>query len=75
VAAVILPAKTLILWYTLFVNPLTAPTVLISEVHRVWLKGLEDISDAGNIERLVATIKIVSGREYSNLTHSSWVLT
>jgi len=55
-------AKTLILWYTLFVNPLPAPAVLMSEVHRVWLKALEDISDAGNIEPSVASIKIVSGR-------------
>jgi len=55
-------AKTLILWYTLFVNPLPAATVLMSEVHRVWLKALEDISDAGNIEPSVASIKIVSGR-------------
>jgi len=55
-------AKTLIVWYTLFVNPLPAPAVLMSEVHRVWLKALEDISDAGNIEPLVASIKIVSGR-------------
>jgi len=61
-AAVIVRAKTLILWYTLFVNPLPAPAVLMSEVHHVWLKALEDISDAGNIEPSVASIKIVSGR-------------
>jgi len=61
-AAVIVCAKSLILLYTLFVNPLPAPTVLMSEVHRIWLKALEDISDAGNIEPLVASIKIVSGR-------------
>jgi len=61
-AAVIVRAKTLILWYTLFVNPLPAPAVLMSEVHRVWLKGLEDISDAGNIQPSVASIKIVSRR-------------
>jgi len=61
-AAVILRAKTLIIWYTLFVNPLPAPAVLMSEVHRVWLKAREDTSDAGNIEPSVASIKIVSGR-------------
>jgi len=61
-AAIIVRAKTLILWYTLFVNPLPAPAVLMSEVHPVWLKALEDISDTGNIEPSVASIKIVSGR-------------
>ena len=61
-AAVILRAKTLILLYTLFVNPLAAPAVLMSEVHRIWLKALVDISDPGNIEPSVASIKIVSGR-------------
>ena len=55
-------AKTVILWYTLFVNPLPAPAVLMSEVQRVWLKALEDISNAGNIEPSVASIIIVSGR-------------
>ena len=61
-AAVIVRTKTLILWYPLFGNPLPAPAVLMSEVHRVWLKALDDISDAGNIEPSVASIKIVSGR-------------
>jgi len=60
-ASVIVQAKTLILWYTLFVNPLPAPAVLMFEVHCVWLKALEDISHAGNIEPSVAGIKIVSG--------------
>ena len=60
-AAVILRAKTFILWYTRFVNPLPAPAVLMSEVHRVWLKALEDIADAGNVAPSVASIKIVSG--------------
>jgi len=55
-------AKTLILWYTLFVNPLPAPAELMSKVHRVWLKALEEISNAGNIEPVVASLKIVSGR-------------
>jgi len=61
-AGIIVRAKTLILWYTLFVNPLPAPSVLMSEVHRVWLRALENISNAGNIEPSVASIKIVSGR-------------
>ena len=61
-AAVIVRAKTLLQWYTLFVNPLPAPAVLMSEVHRAWLKALDDISNAGNIEPSVASIKIVSGR-------------
>jgi len=60
-AAVIVRAKTLMLWDTLFVNPLPAPAILMSEVHRVWLKALEAISDSGNIEPSVASIKIVSG--------------
>ena len=62
VAAVIVRAKTLLPWYTLFVNPLPAPAVLMSDVHRVWPKALEDIFDAGNIEPSVASIKIVSKR-------------
>jgi len=40
-AAVIVRAKTLIQWYTLFLNLLPAPAVLMSEVHRLWLKALE----------------------------------
>ena len=60
-AAVIVRAKTLIPWYTLFVNPVPAPAVLMSEVHRVWLKALENISDTGNIEPSVPSIKIASG--------------
>jgi hypothetical protein len=61
-AAVIERAKTLILRYTLFVNPLPAPAILMSEVHRTWLKALDDISDAGNMEASEASIKLVSGR-------------
>ena len=55
-------AKTLILLYTLFVNLLLAPAELMSEDYCVWQKAREDISDAGNIELSVASIKIVSGR-------------
>jgi len=60
-AAVLVRAKTLILWYTLFVNPLPAPAVLRSEAPSVYLKAIEDISDPGNIEPSLASIKIVSG--------------
>ena len=65
-------AKTLILWYTLFVNPLPAPAVLMSKVHGVWLKALEDISDAGNIEPSVASIKIVSASAKKTV-YSRWI--
>jgi len=61
-AAVIARAKILLLRYTLFVNPLPATATLMSEVHRCWLNGLDDISDAGNIEPSEAGIKIVNGR-------------
>jgi len=61
-ADVITRAKILILSYTLFVNPIPAPASLVSEVHRSWLKGLDDISDAGNIEASDASLKLVSQR-------------
>ena len=54
-------AKTLILQYTLFVNPILARATLMSEVHRSWLKALDDICDAGNIEAADASLKLVSG--------------
>jgi hypothetical protein len=72
-AAVIERAKTLILRYTLFVNPLPPPATLMSEVHRAWLKALDDISDAGNLEASEASIKLVRGRRYSNITHVAGV--
>jgi len=34
----------------------------MSEVHRSWLKALDDISDAGNIEASDASLKLVSRR-------------
>ena len=43
-------AIALILWYTLFVDPLTGPITLTSEVHSAWLKALDYIADAGNME-------------------------
>ena len=36
-------AKTLILWYTQFVNPIPAPATLMSQVHKSWLQPLADI--------------------------------
>lgn len=60
-AAVITRAKAHILRYTLFVDPLPGPVTLTSEVHRVWLQALNDISDAGNIEASPESIKLVSG--------------
>jgi hypothetical protein len=59
-AAVVTRAKALILWYTLFENPLPRPVTLVSQVHRVWLEALNDISDAGNIGASEENIKIVS---------------
>ena len=61
---VITRAKTLILQYTLFVNPIPAPATLMAEVDRSWLKALDDISEAGNIEALDAILKLVSRRSY-----------
>ena len=59
-AAVVTRAKALILWYTLFVDPLPGPVTLKSQVHRAWLEALDHISDAGNIEASEESIKIVS---------------
>ena len=69
-AAVIARAKTHIIRYTLFVEPLPGPATLMSEVHRCWLRALEDISDAGNMEASSASIKLVSGRRYSIITRA-----
>ena len=64
-AAVVTPAKALILWYTLFVNPLPAPVTLTSQVHSAWLEALDHISNAENMEASEENIKIVSGRRYN----------
>ena len=53
-------AKTLILRYTLFVDPLPGVVALTSEVHRAWLQVLEEVSDAGQIEPLEESIKVVN---------------
>jgi hypothetical protein len=60
-AAIVARAKVLILRYTLFVDPLPGVVALTSEVHRVWLQALEEISDAGQIEPSEESIKVVSG--------------
>ena len=49
-AAVVMRAKALILWYTLFVDPLQGPITLTSEVQGAWRKALDYIADAGNME-------------------------
>ena len=64
VAAVGTRAKTLILWYTLFVNTLPGPVSLTSQVHRAWLEALNHLSNAENMEASEENIKIVSGRKY-----------
>jgi len=69
-AAVVTLAKALILWYTLFVDPLPGPITLTSEVHGAWLKTLDYIADAGNIEASEENIKIVSGHRYTGMTPS-----
>jgi len=60
-AAVVTRAKALIIWYTLFVDPLPGPITLTSEIHGAWLKALDYIADAGNMQASKEHIKIVSG--------------
>ena len=48
--ALVTLAKALIFWYTRFVYPLPGPITLTSEVHGAWLKVLEYIAEAGNME-------------------------
>ena len=63
-AAVVTRPKALILWYSLFVNPLPGPVTLTSEVHRAWLEPLNYISAAENIEASEGNLQIVSRRRY-----------
>lgn len=58
--AVVARAKGLILLYTLFDEPLPGPVALTTQVHRVWLQALNQISDAGNIEASEESVKVVS---------------
>jgi hypothetical protein len=67
-AAVVTRAKAIILWYTLFVDPLPGPVTLTSKVHHAWLEALNHISDAGNMEASEESIKIVSGQRYTGMT-------
>ena len=60
-AAIVTRAKALILWYTIFVDPLPGPITLTSERYGDWLKALDYIADAGKMEVLEENIKIVSG--------------
>jgi len=69
-AAVVTRAKALILLYTLFLDPLPGPIALTSEVHGAWLKALDHIADAGNVEASEENIKIVSGHRYTGMTPS-----
>jgi len=48
--AVVVRAIRLILLYGLFDEALPGPVALTTQVHRVWLQVLNQISDAGNIE-------------------------
>src|SRR5437899_3134123 len=59
--AIVVQTKVLILYYILFVDPLLGIVALTSEVHRVWLQVLEEISDAGQIKPSEESIKVVSG--------------
>ena len=67
-AAVVTRAKALILWYTLFVDPLPGPVTLTSQVHPAWLEALDHISDAEDMEASEENIKIVSGQRYTGMT-------
>jgi len=58
--AVVARAKGLILLYTHFDEPLRGSVALTTQVHRVWLQALNQISDAGNIEASEESVKVVS---------------
>jgi len=61
-------AKALILWYTLFLDPLPGPITLMSKVHCTWLKALDDSTHAGNLKASEEYLKIVSGHRYIEIT-------
>ena len=67
-AAGVTPAKALILWYTLFVDPLPGRITLMSEVHSARPKALEYIAAAGNMEASEENLKIVSEHRYPRMT-------
>jgi len=63
--AVVVGAKGPILLYTLFDEPLPGPVPLTTQGHRVWLQGLNHISDAGNIAASEESVKLVSRHQPS----------
>jgi len=69
-AAVVTRATAPILWFTLFVDTLPGPITLTSEVHGAWLKALDYIADAGNMEASEENLMIVSGHRYTGITPS-----
>jgi len=61
--AVVARAEGLILLYTLFDEPLSGPVALTTQLHRVWLQALNQISDAANIEASEESVKVVRGHQ------------
>lgn len=53
-------AKTLMIRYTLFVDPLPNAVALTSEVHSIWSRAQDEIADAGNIEPSEKSLYLVS---------------
>jgi len=60
--------KAFIFGYILFVESLPGPITLKSKVQGAWLKGLNYIADAGNMEASEENIKILSGHRYTGMT-------
>jgi len=58
--AVVARAKRCILLYTLFDEPLPRPVALTTQVQRVWLQALNNISNAGNVEASEESVKVAS---------------
>jgi len=56
---VVARAQGLIFLYTLFDEPLPGPVALTTQLHRVWLQALNQISDAGNIEASEESVTVV----------------
>jgi hypothetical protein len=59
--AILEHAKTLILRYTLFEQPLPNVVALTAQVHKVWDAAVANIADAENIEPSEQCISLVSG--------------
>ena len=58
--AILERAMTLMLRCTLFDDPLRNAVTLTSQVHILWGKALDEISDTGNIEHSEESVKQVS---------------